>query len=99
MTVAKDPTPSPVDRAHPGVGLVQLTDTPAVLGQDVLHAQCVRMIRPADPDPVVALVEQLQQGIAFLITMAGPVGQLQPRFQRSDVIVAQNLPLLHDYLG
>ena len=59
MTVAKDSTPSPVDRPHLGVRLVQIADPAAVLGQDVLHAQRVRVVGPADPNPVVALIQQL----------------------------------------
>jgi hypothetical protein len=59
MTVAKDPTPSPVDRPHLGVRLVQIADPAAVLGQDVLHAQRVRVVGPADPNPVVTLIQQL----------------------------------------
>lgn len=99
VTVAKNPTAAPVDRTHLGAGLVQLVHPAAVLGQDVLHSKCVWMIRPADPDPVVSLVEQLQQRIATVTTIADPDSQFQPSLERTDVVVSKNPPLSLQHVG
>ena len=98
MTVSKDPTPPAVDRPHFCVRLVQLADLAAELREDVLHAHGVRMVGSANPNPVVTLIEQLQQR-TVMVALACPDRQLQPGFQRSYVIVAQNLPLSLEHLG
>ena len=64
----------------------------------MLHAHGVRMVGSADPNPVVALIEQLQQ-CTVMVALARPDRQLQPGFQRTYVIVAQNLPLSLEHLG
>jgi hypothetical protein len=98
MTVSKDPTPSAVDRPHFCVRLVQLAGLAAELREDVVHAHGVRMVGSANPNPVVTLIEQLQQR-TVMVALARPDRQLQPGFQRTYVIVAQNLPLSLEHLG
>ena len=98
MTVSKDPTPSAVDRTHFCVRLVQLADLASELREDVLHPQGVRMVGSANPNPVVTLIEQLQQR-TVMDALVRPDRQLQPGIQRTYVIVAQNLPLSLEHLG
>ena len=98
MTVSKDPTPPAVDRPHFCVRLVQLADLAAELREDVLHAHGVRMVGSANPNPVVTLIEQLQQR-TVMVALGRPDRQLQPGFQRTYVIVTQNLPLSLEHLG
>jgi hypothetical protein len=81
------------------VGLVQVAYSAAGPGQNVLHVERIRMVRPAHPNPVVALVQQLVQRVAVMPALAGPDGQFQPRLERADVIVSQNLPLSVEHLG